>query len=77
MHKINDISYEEIFDYIDEFNDKENEKMLKFREDCQRDNIPIIKKDVEDFLRFYLNIIKPEKILEIGCAVGYSFIFMF
>ena len=49
MHKINDISYEEIFDYIDEFNDKENEKMLKFREDCQRDNIPIIKKDVEDF----------------------------
>jgi len=76
MHKINDISYEEIFDYIDEFNHKENEKMLKFREDCQRDNIPIIKKDVEDFLRFYLNIIKPEKILEIGCAVGYSSIFM-
>jgi len=65
MHKINDISYEEIFDYIDEFNDKENEKMRKFRQDCQRDNIPIIKKDVEDFLRFYLNIIKPEKILEI------------
>lgn len=76
MHKINDISYEEIFDYIDEYNDKENEKMRKFRQDCQKDNIPIIKKDVEDFLRFYLNIIKPKKILEIGCAVGYSSIFM-
>ena len=76
MHKINDISYEEIFDYIDEYNNKDNEKMRKFREDCQRDNIPIIKKDVENFLRFYLNIIKPEKILEIGCAVGYSSIFM-
>ncbi len=76
MHKINDISYEEIFDYIDEYNNKDNEKMRKFREDCQRDNIPIIKKDVEDFLSFYLNIIKPEKILEIGCAVGYSSIFM-
>ena len=76
MHKINDISYDKIFDYIDIFNDKENENFKKFRDDCQRDYVPIIKKDVENFLRFYLNIIKPKKILEIGCAVGYSSIFM-
>lgn len=76
MHKINDISYDKIFDYIDIFNDKENENFKKFRDNCQRDYVPIIKKDVENFLRFYLNIIKPKKILEIGCAVGYSSIFM-
>lgn len=76
MYKLDDLSYEQIFDYIDEFNYKKNEKMDEFRADSEQNNVPIIKKDVENFLRTLLAITKPKKILEIGCAVGYSSIFM-
>ena len=76
MYKLDDFSYEQIFDYIDEFNYKKNEKMDILRKDAEKNNVPIIKKDVENFLRTFLLITKPKKILEIGCAIGYSSIFM-
>lgn len=76
MYKLDDLSYEQIFDYIDEFNYKKNEKMDILRKDAEKNNVPIIKKDVENFLRTFLLITKPKKILEIGCAIGYSSIFM-
>ena len=37
--------------------------------------MPIIRKDTEDFLKVMIRMIKPERILEIGTAVGYSSIF--
>ncbi|MGP1568288.1 MAG: O-methyltransferase, partial [Peptoanaerobacter stomatis] len=76
MYKINDITYEQIFEYIDEFNKKENKIIDELRVFAEQNNIPIIKKDVENFLKTYLNITKPKKILELGCAIGYSSIFM-
>ncbi|WP_455088996.1 O-methyltransferase [Peptoanaerobacter stomatis] len=76
MYKINDITYEQIFEYIDEFNKKENIIIDELRVFAEQNNIPIIKKDVENFLKTYLNITKPKKILELGCAIGYSSIFM-
>lgn len=76
MYKLDNISYEQIFEYIDKFNFKRNDEMDNFRNQAQKDDIPIIKKDVENFLANFLKISKPEKILEIGCAVGYSSIFM-
>ncbi|MGP1411210.1 MAG: O-methyltransferase [Peptoanaerobacter stomatis] len=76
MYKINDVTYEQIFEYIDEFNKKENIIIDELRVFAEQNNIPIIKKDVENFLKTYLNITKPKKILELGCAIGYSSIFM-
>ena len=76
MYKINDITYEQIFEYIDEFNKKENKIIDELRVFAEQNNIPIIKKDVENFLKTFLNITKPKKILELGCAIGYSSIFM-
>lgn len=61
MYKINDVTYEQIFEYIDEFNKKENKIIDELRVFAEQNNIPIIKKDVENFLKTYLNITKPKK----------------
>lgn len=41
-----------------------------------RDGVPIIRKEMESFLRVILGIATPKKILELGTAVGYSAILM-
>lgn len=61
MYKINDVTYEQIFEYIDEFNKKENKIIDELRVFAEQNNIPIIKKDVENFLKTFLNITKPKK----------------
>lgn len=40
------------------------------------DKVPIIRKEMESFLRVMLEIKKPKRILELGTAVGYSAILM-
>ena len=40
------------------------------------DNVPIIKKPVQGLLRVLLKMLKPERVLEIGTAVGFSAMFM-
>ncbi|MFQ9443156.1 MAG: O-methyltransferase [Eubacterium ventriosum] len=40
------------------------------------DGVPIIRKEMESFLRVMLTITKPKRILELGTAVGYSAILM-
>ena len=42
------------------------------RAEAERENIPIILKSTEMFLRSMIDIKKPAQILEIGTAVGYS-----
>ena len=43
---------------------------------AKADRIPIIRKDTQSFLRFLLSVKKPERILEIGTAVGFSALLM-
>lgn len=38
--------------------------------------VPIIRKDMQSFLKWLLAVIRPEKILEVGAATGFSSIFM-
>ncbi len=40
------------------------------------DEVPIIRKEAQSLLRFLLCLLKPDKILEVGCAVGFSSAFM-
>lgn len=55
----------------------QNDDLLELIEmEAIRNNIPIIKKEVQGLLRVLLSIIKPIRILEIGTAVGYSSILM-
>lgn len=42
---------------------------------AEQNSVPIIHKEVAQLLKVLLNIHKPKRILEIGCAIGYSSIF--
>ena len=54
----------------------EKDGLLKELEDyAHENNVPIIHKEVSDLLKVILKIHKPKRILEIGCAIGYSSIF--
>ena len=66
------ISYDFITDYINETL-PESEGLLKEMEDyAHKHYVPIIQKETMWFLKTLLAIKKPEKILEIGTAIGYS-----
>lgn len=46
------------------------------REKAEKDEVPIIRHNMQSFLRTWLTITKPTAILEIGTAVGFSAILM-
>lgn len=49
------------------------EEMERFAKET---NVPIIRKEMEGFLRTMVEIKQPKRILELGCAIGYSAILM-
>ena len=44
--------------------------------DALRDDVPIIRQDMQSFLKVMLALHKPKKILEVGTAVGFSALLM-
>ena len=38
--------------------------------------VPIIRRQMQSFLRMFLTLQKPQKVLEVGCAIGFSSILM-
>ncbi len=56
---------------------EESAPMLKDLEEYAiKNHVPIISKEVWQFLKFMINLKKPSKILELGTAIGYSSISM-
>ncbi|MDB8789720.1 O-methyltransferase [Romboutsia sp. 1001216sp1] len=52
---------------------KDKEGLLKELEDyAHENNVPIIHKEVSELLKVLLKMKKPKRILEVGCAIGYS-----
>ena len=39
---------------------------------ANENNVPIVHKEVSDLLKVLLKVDKPKRILEVGCAIGYS-----
>ena len=67
---------ERIVSYINSL-EKENSPVLEeIEKEARKDGVPIIRKEMESFLRVMLSIKKPVRILELGTAVGYSAILM-
>ena len=67
---------ERIVSYINSL-EKENSPVLEeIEKEARKDGVPIIRKEMESFLRVMLYIKKPKRILELGTAVGYSAILM-
>ena len=49
-----------------------DQRLLSFREIGERNLVPIILKETESVLSMLLKLTRPDKILEIGTAIGYS-----
>lgn len=67
---------ERMIAFINSF-DKGNPPILEeIEKRALEDEIPIIRKDTQSFLKFVLALQRPVRILEIGCAVGFSALLM-
>lgn len=68
------------YDYMDEYIKNlvpEEQGILKEIQDYAKNNsVPIVQKEVANLLKLLVNLKKPEKILELGTAIGYSSILM-
>lgn len=70
---ITDIRTQTFIESLDGGNTPFLEELEKW---AHENDIPIIKRPAQGLLKFFLADIKPKKVLEIGCAVGFSAILM-
>ncbi|MDY5627959.1 MAG: O-methyltransferase, partial [Clostridia bacterium] len=66
------ISYDYITDYICKTLPESTGLLKEMENFAKAHYVPIIQKETMHFLKFLMSVIKPEKILEIGTAIGYS-----
>lgn len=67
---------ERIVSYIHSLERSNGEVCDEIEEFAHQTNVPIIRKEMESFLRVLIEIKKPKRILELGTAIGYSSILM-
>ncbi|SES84044.1 O-methyltransferase [[Clostridium] polysaccharolyticum] len=70
------ITDERIAAYIDSLDKELPEFLRQLEKKALSEYVPIIKKPVQSLLRFLIANKKPDSILEVGTAVGFSSIFM-
>ena len=73
---MSDIIYDYINDYIREIIPDSSGLLGQIEREAEKTDLPIISKEVARMISVLLSIKKPQKILEIGTAVGYSAILM-
>lgn len=73
---MDNINREYIDTYINSLIQDKNEKLDKFREECEARELPIIHKEVGQLIKLIINQTNAKSIIEVGCNVGYSSIFM-
>lgn len=69
---MSEITYPYIRDYIESIQPNRPPRLEEMRRLALEDKVPIIKHEMEHFLKVILKMHQPKRILEIGTAVGYS-----
>lgn len=62
--------------YIDSLSRINSDFLEELEVSCIRDNVPIIRKSMQNIMKFLIKSYKPKSILEVGTAVGFSAILM-
>lgn len=62
----------EILGYINSFNPVLSEVFENIEAQAREKNYPVVSKDTGSFLKLMVKISRSEKVLEIGCNIGYS-----
>lgn len=70
------IADERFVTYIHSLEKPNSEILTEIEQAAHKDLVPIIRKEMESFLRVILTIKHPKEILELGTAIGYSAILM-
>ena len=70
------ITDERFVTYIRSLEKPNSEILTQMEQEAHKDLVPIIRKEMESFLRVILTIKHPKEILELGTAIGYSAILM-
>ena len=71
-----DITNERVTSFINSFAMDDSPICMTIEKKAREAKVPVIRKEMGTFLKTLLAIIRPENILEIGTAVGYSSILM-
>lgn len=66
------ITHSYIIDFVRENLKKSEGILAELEEYAHEHEVPIVQKEVSAFLEVLCNIYKPKKVLEVGCAIGYS-----
>lgn len=67
---------ERLVDYLHSLETENSEILEQIEREALNDGVPIIRKEMQSFLKVLLRIKKPRHILEVGTAVGFSAILM-
>ena len=67
---------ERIVDYIRSLETRNSDILETIEQEALKERVPIIRKEMQSFLKVLLLLKRPERILEIGAAVGFSALLM-
>lgn len=67
---------ERIVTFINSFETQNSEILEKIEKEALASHVPIIRKEMQGFLKMLLALKEPENILEVGTAVGFSALLM-
>lgn len=67
---------ERLLTYLNSLDSGNGELLDQIEKEALADEVPIVRKDMQSFLKFLLAVKKPGRILEVGCAVGFSALLM-
>lgn len=67
---------ERLLTYLNSLDSGNGELLDRIETEALADEVPIVRKDMQSFLKFLLAVKKPQRILEVGCAVGFSALLM-
>ncbi|MCR5323179.1 MAG: O-methyltransferase [Lachnospiraceae bacterium] len=70
------ITNEHVRDYLFSLEEELPQYLSDLEKEALRKNVPIIRRDVQSLLKYLLRKEKPEAVLEIGTAVGFSTLYM-
>lgn len=70
------ITDERISAFIDSFDIGNTPFLDEIESEAKRTNVPIIRTQTQSLLKVLLTMSKPTTILEVGCAIGFSALFM-
>ncbi len=70
------ITNERVISYMHSLESENSEICREIEEEAIASYVPIIRKEMESFLKVMLTIKRPERILEVGAGIGYSSILM-